>query len=93
MRQDRNPHNLIKDLREELYGYEYTEEFTDLLRVLVHEAVKLGFDKSGLLGGSGYASVFEWFMHQVAKRFVHLPEFTRDSFLAWLSDLEVLRRG
>lgn len=93
VRQDRNPHNLIKDLREELYGYEYTEEFTDLLRVLVNEAVKLGFDKSGLLGGSGYASVFEWFMHQVAKRFVHLPEFTRDSFLAWLSDLEVLRRG
>jgi hypothetical protein len=91
--QERNPHNLIRDIRDELYGYEYTEDFTDLLRILVTEAVALDLGHAGFLNKTGYTSVFEWFMHQVAKRFTRLPEMTRDSLYAWMIDLERVRRG
>jgi len=86
--QERNLHNVIRDLRDELYGYEYTEELTDLLRELVSEL----HDPTEVIHDSPY-EVFTWMMKNVATRFTHLPEFTRDSFYAWLSDLEVLRRG
>jgi hypothetical protein len=91
--QERNPHNLIRDIRDELYGYEHTEDFTDLLRDLVSEATTHDLVHAGMYGTSGTTMVFEWFMQQVAKRFTKLPEMTRDSLYAWLTDLERVRRG
>lgn len=84
--QARNPHNLIRDLKDELYGYEHTEEFTDLLRQLVDE-------HDGNVTDSGPYAVFTTLMMNVATRFDPLPELTRDSLYAWLTDVEKVRRG
>lgn len=82
--QDRNEHNLIKDLRDELFGYEHTEEFTDFLRCLVVKAE--GIDWTTVY------DVYRWFMINIAQNYKRLPEITRDSFYAWLADVDDVRK-
>lgn len=82
--QDRNEHNLIRDLRDELFGYEYTEEFTDFLRDLVVEAARLDWITT--------YDVYRWFMTETARRYKRLPDSTRDSFYAWLIDVDDVRK-
>lgn len=85
--QDRNPHNLIKDLREETHGYEFTERFTDKLRELV-ERCPLNTHELGAY------ETFRWFMVELATSgsLGHaLPGDTRDSLLAWMTDCDRIR--
>lgn len=81
--QDRNPHNLVKDLRDELFGYEYTEEFTDFLRGLVRRAP---------VDFTHVYEVYRWFMFETASNYKRLPGLTRDSFYAWLVDVDNVRK-
>lgn len=80
--QDRNAHNLVKDLRDELFGYEYTEEFTDLLRHLVDTAP---------VDWATVYEVYRWFMTQMLS-YNRLSNLTRDSFSAWLVDVDDVRK-
>lgn len=76
--QERNPHNLLRDLEDELYGYKHTEELTDDLRNLVLE---YSGDTS-----NAYA-VYHWLTTELAKRSLVIPSLTRDAMLAWLIDV------
>lgn len=57
VRQERNPHNLISDLKAELYGMEHTEAFTAMLRAIGSVAgasvVNELSDIAALLGAHG----------------------------------------
>jgi glycosyltransferase involved in cell wall biosynthesis len=79
--QDRNPHNLIRDLKDELFGYEYTEEFTDFLRELVQDA-PMSFITE--------VEAYRWFMIQTATYYRRLSAVTRESLHAWLRDLKTV---
>jgi hypothetical protein len=82
--QDRNAHNLVRDLRDELFGYEHTEEFTDFLRELVKKR------PAGIMRAP--YSVYEHFMRATAANYKRLPALTRDSFYAWLTDLNDVQK-
>jgi hypothetical protein len=82
--QTRNPHNLIRDLKDELYGYEHTEELCDNLRGIVEDM--------GTTGQLRQPSVLQVFT-EVTERLWDIkviPYRTRESFMAWLEDLQTL---
>lgn len=84
--QDRNPHNVLRDLEDELHGYKHTEEFTDLLRGMV--TVAMNDDHAW----EPY-EVFHWMMLSLANRWGSdiIPSYTRDAMLAWLVDVDSIR--
>lgn len=83
--QDRNPHNLVRDLRDELHGYEHTEALTDKLRELVASA------PTGSSDWEPY-DVFYWMMRSLNGWASDvIPAFTRDAMLAWLVDVDKVR--
>lgn len=74
VRQDRNEHNLLKDLEVELFGMRHNDELIEALRSikLDHHDVVV----SALSHCYGELYRLEW-----------LPEQTKDGFEAWLEDL------
>ncbi len=77
VRQDRNEHNLLADLRAELHGYEYTEQLCELLRSIdlhdandIVEAMRLCFAE--------------------LVKMSYIPTQTVETFRAWDRDIEDL---
>jgi hypothetical protein len=72
--QERNPHNLVRDLKDEMYGMEYTDWFTDKLR-----GIELtGTDPLNCLRQVQQALDMETF----------IPMQAREFLLAWVNDVE-----
>jgi hypothetical protein len=79
--QDRNPHNIIDDMRAELLGYEYTDSVVEKLR-LCAATLDPSLDTVELVGqifGSLIASYW-------------LPDQTIRGFASWIADLRRLQR-
>lgn len=77
--QKRNPHKLIRDLKDEMWGYEHTEEFTDDLRQVLTE---LPADASGWSVMDVYYKVMSRLQDCTV-----VPGWTKMAFEAWLDDL------
>jgi hypothetical protein len=78
VRQDRNVHNLAKDLRGELLGYERTFQLTELLRT-----IPLKSESSTHFNILNLAEQIYYKLADVQ----WLPLKTRRSFIAWMTDL------
>lgn len=87
--QERNPHNLIRDLKDELYGYEHTEELCDNLRGIVAD-VQRDHKEFGQFDRPSALEAFTLIMNKLMSVEV-IPWRTRESFGAWLDDLQTLR--
>lgn len=83
VRQDRNPHNVVRDLRNELFGYEYTEPVTDLLRSLVAD---------GTLRGEPFYALQEAVYH-ISHELTFLPRMLHAALEAWTTDIAAIKSG
>lgn len=80
--QKRNPHNLIRDLKDEMFGYEHTLELTRAMRQLSFEnKSKTHFDIISLAG--------QLYTH-LCNTFPQMPRKTRNTFFAWIDDMRQL---
>ena len=86
--QARNPHDLVKDLREEAHGYEFTERFTDHLR---SEVAHLSVQPDAPVGVYEVFSRLMIGLVNADELGAALPGVTRDSLLAWLTDCDKVR--
>jgi len=78
--QDRNPHNLVNDLEQELLGYRYTDDVAAVLR---------GSD-FGIYAGEPWELLEDYFA--VLQQLDFLPDQTKRSFDSWLEDVtEVIK--
>ena len=82
--QERNPHNLLRDLEDELFGYKYTDELTNHLRDIVQRSQAWPSTMS-------VYEVFKRFLLLLMAESNVIPMLTRDSFTAWLTDVDDVR--
>lgn len=88
VRQDRNPHNLIKDLKDEMLGYEHTEDLCTLLREIRDEA-----NIAGVGLGGDVLELLDYFVTELdIQRPWWLPAQTVDALFAWVADVKWMRR-
>lgn len=76
VRQDRNPHDLVKDVENEIFGWKHSREVIDILR-------EFGPDTRGMTPLEGFDHLTE----QIDDRFAAIPAQTTDAFLAWSEDV------
>lgn len=80
--QDRNEHDLLRDLKDEMFGYEYTPELTKVMRECVFKnKSKTHFD---------IISLAEQLYKHVVEQFGALTPKTKNAFTAWTEDMRHL---
>lgn len=97
VRQERNPHNLIKDLKDEMLGYELTPVVVGALggikdamaRIIESNEVEDSHNIA-LAAVSAYKTLARTFSEGNDKLDVKLPVDTIAAFEAWIEDIEVL---
>lgn len=80
VRQERNPHNLVRDLEAEIFGYRYTDDVCQALR-------ELGDEPS-----TDPVALTLWYFDQL-KGLGFLPVKTCESFVAWCEDVREAMSG
>ena len=75
VRQERHPHDLLRDLEQEMFGMRYTERFVDDLKVM------------DLWGESTILGKLERVYHGIA-RLDYMPGIVAEFGYAWLNDVE-----
>lgn len=88
VRQDRNPHDLIHDLENELLGYRYTDHVVSVVRDMVDEL-------KGVNAARATALMFAQLAASIPADGNHrwLPTQTIQAFKAWSSDLHRIQAG
>lgn len=89
VRQSRNPHDVIADMRAEMLGYQYTPRLVETLRLIAHQlqsVVVRGAD----VGVVPVVERLRFVYAQLVNYCEFLPAQTLRAFPAWLSDLERL---
>lgn len=86
VRQDRNEHDLLKDLDAELFGLRYTEQLCDALRRISEEIY------ANVKDGDGSTTPWEWFKYAVESVDDEcngfLPMRTLEGLHAWVQDVD-----
>jgi hypothetical protein len=87
VKQERNPHNLIRDLKDELFGYEHTEELCAALRVMSYHLK----EENTMMGQPrGPWEMFKYIVTDLPWAFNRLPLQTYDGLKAWIKDVDEL---
>jgi reversibly glycosylated polypeptide len=75
VRQTRNEHNLVHDLRDEMFGYEHTEPFIEILTSIDLAGMSTAFECITVI------------FHEFQRHSL-FPYKTKQAMLAWLDDVE-----
>jgi hypothetical protein len=90
VKQERNPHNLLRDLKDELFGYEWTEKLcTELREVSAHLA------KENTMMGQprGPWEMFKYIVADLPWICKWLPLETSEGLKAWIKDVDDLTQA
>lgn len=87
VRQERNPHNLLRDLKDEMFGYEHTEDLCSFLRDMSEE---LKLKRSETPEHSNPWAMFKYVVDQLGWSCRFLPDRTILGLKAWIKDVDDL---
>jgi hypothetical protein len=87
VKQERNPHNLLRDLKDELFGYEWTEKLCEALREMSYSLTK---ENAKMDHPRGPWQMFTDIIPDLRWSCPFLPEETIDGLKAWISDVDDL---
>jgi len=86
VRQERNPHNLLRDLKDEMFGYEHTETLCAFLRDISDELIAKRDDAAV---GTPW-TMFKYVVDQLSWGCRFLPDRTILGLKAWVKDVDDL---
>ncbi len=87
VRQERNPHNLLRDLKDELFGYEHTEDLCAFLRDV---SAELTLRKAETPEHGNPWTMFKYVVDQLSWECRFLPDRTILGLKAWIKDIDEL---
>lgn len=79
VRQERNQHNLVHDLKNELFGYEYTDQICNVLRAMIPNADPL----------LEPFALWSWFAEGIIESCRFLPTQTAEGLVVWYDDVRL----